>query len=135
MFFIFTFGAGHTEYGDPYIAKWTDTNGNRCERQIPRPHICSLYFQNCNGIDVHNQMRQKELGLEKCWVTSDGYFHIITTLFGITVVDAWRGYKRSLMESHRHKNLSLLKFVDMLAYDMLNNKIQDQEPEDSSSSF
>ena len=138
MCFIFNEGAGHTEPGQPYIAKWTDKNGNRCERRIPRPQVCSTYFQNSNGIDVHNQMRQKELKLEKCWVTADGYFRIITSLFGITVVDAWRGYRRSTRPSHRHHNLPLLKFVDMLVLDMLNNDLKgdsDATTEDSISAI
>ena len=80
-------------------------------------------------------MRQKELALEKCWVTSDGFFRIITTLFGITVVDAWRGYKRSLLTTHRHKNVPLLKFVDMMVLDLLTNEMKDEEIEDSISSF
>jgi len=91
----------------PYLAKWTDKNGNRLERRIARPQVCSLFFENNNKNDIHNQMRQYELRLEKCWVTFDGYFRIITTLLGITTIDAWRGYQKSTRPSHRHSNLPL----------------------------
>ena len=134
--FIFTEGAGHTESGEPYIAKWTDKNGNRCERRIPRPQVCSTYFTKCNGIDVHNQMRQKELKLEKCWVTANGYFRICTSLFGMVIVDGWRGYQRSTRPSHRHYNLSLMKFADMSVLDMLTNELDDDVTlDDSISNF
>ena len=105
MYFLFTKGAGHTEPGSAYEAKWTDVNGNRCKRYVPRPQVCSLYFSNCNGIDVHNQMRQKILRLEKCWVSQDGYFRILTTIFGICVVDAWHGYQASTNLNHRQNKL------------------------------
>ena len=135
MYFIFTKGAGHTEPGTAYEAKWTDTHGNRCKRYVPRPHVCSIFFGNCNGIDVHNQMRQKILRLEKCWVSMDGYFRILTTIFGICVVDSWRGYMASLNPCHRHCKLKLMDFVDMLAKDMVENTLQDKAELDSSSSF
>jgi hypothetical protein len=92
LMFIMTDGVGHTEPGEPYLAKWIDNNLNQMHRRIPRPAAVSFYFNHSNVVDIHNQQRQKELRLEKCWVTQDGYFRIITTLIGITVVDAWRGY-------------------------------------------
>jgi hypothetical protein len=96
LMFIMTEGAGHTEPGEPgepYIAKWVDDNSNQMQRRINRPDVLSFYFNHSNIVDVHNQQHQKELRLEKCWVTQDGYFRIITTLIGITVVDAWRAYR------------------------------------------
>ena len=57
--FIWTKGAGHTEPGKPYVAKWHDARSNRCEKWIDRPSVVSFYFEKCNGIDVENMMRQK----------------------------------------------------------------------------
>lgn len=88
LMFIMTEGVGHTEPGEPYVAKWIDENLNQMHRRIPRPSALSFYFNHSNTVDIHNQQRQKELRLEKCWVTQDGFFRIITTLIGITVVDA-----------------------------------------------
>lgn len=68
-------------------------------------------------------MRQKELKLENWWVTYDGYFQIITTLFRITIIDDWRaGYCRSTCPSNHHHKIALLDFVlEMLLLDMLAN--------------
>ena len=123
LMFIFTEGAGHTEPGAPYIAKWRDNNHNPCTKPIDRPSVISFYFKRSNGIDVHNQQRQKELRLEECWVTTDGYFRIITTLFGMTVVDSWRGYLHHTHPNHRHHKMELLDFVDCLTFDLLHNKM------------
>ena len=54
--FIWTRGAGHTEPGKPYIAKWRDHNGNHAECPIPRPAVLSFYFKRSNGIDIANIM-------------------------------------------------------------------------------
>jgi len=58
LFFIFTEGAGHTEYKKEYAyeAKWKDENLNTLlsTRMIDQPHVCHLYFFNCNAVDVLN---------------------------------------------------------------------------------
>ena len=72
MLFVFTKGAGHTEPGNPCVARWKDDNGNSCTRRVSRPEVCSKYFANCNAVDVHNQSRQFDLRLEKHWVTQSG---------------------------------------------------------------
>ena len=125
--FIWTRGAGHTEPGNPYVAKWKDRNGNNAERLIPRPSIVSFYFERSNGIDVANMMRQDTLRLEKCWVTQDGYFRILTSLMGSNIVDAWRLYLHHCRNNHRHRNITLIDFSSMLAHDMLTNSLEDQE--------
>ena len=56
LFFIATKGAGHTEPGEPYVAKWKDKNLNTLTREVPRPEIVSKYFQKSNVIDVNNQL-------------------------------------------------------------------------------
>lgn len=125
MCFIFNEGAASTEEGTPYRARWVDENGNSMVREVPRPHVCAIYFGLSNVIDVLNQQRQKELRLEKHWVTRDGYFRIITSVFGINVVDCWRGYMHHLPNRHRHKNIQLIDFVNMLAYDCTYNNLSD----------
>jgi len=73
-------------------------------------------------IDVLNQSRQSDLKLEKHWITQDGYFRLATTLLGITVTDAWRGYQWHLDKTHRHKELSIVEFADILAFDCFENQ-------------
>ena len=97
-------------------------------RLVPRPEVCSKYYIHSNKIDVHNQCRQFELRLEKHWVTHCGFFRIVTTLFGITVCDAWLGYKHHLPDVHPHKNMSILQFASVLARDCLENEYGNTRP-------
>lgn len=98
--FIATKGAGHTQAGVPYEARWKDQNKNTMSRKIYRPEIVSKYYAHCNKIDIHNQSRQFDLRLEKQMITHDGYLRIITTIMGITIVDAWKGYRHHLHPLH-----------------------------------
>ena len=129
--FLFTEGASWTEQGEPYKARFQDNNGNSMIRDVLRPACCSHYFKISNVIDVHNQQRQKELRLEKMWVTQDGFFRLITTIFGICVVDCWFAYKHHLAENHRHKNCDLISFTNMMAKDLLDNEEKDMIEVDS----
>lgn len=121
MFFLFNKGAGNTESGVPYCAKWKDENGNSRYRDILRPEVCSKYFTHCNKIDSHNQSRQFDLKLEKMWVINDGFFRIITIIFGMTIVNVWNASKYHTNCGHPHKKLSVLGFASILAKGMLNN--------------
>ena len=95
LHFVTTHGAGSTTKGKPYKMKYNDQYGNVCYRDVPRPAIISRNFEHSNCVDVHNQMRQSHLALEECWVTTNGWFRIFTTLIGMTVTDLW-----FLRESH-----------------------------------
>ena len=119
--FIATKGSGHTEPGIPYEARWKDENGATMYKEVERPDIISRYFTNSNVIDVGNQSRQHDLRLEQHWITADGFFRNITTLFGINVVDSWKGYRYHLDRSHRHKNIDLIGYTKILIWDMFNN--------------
>ena len=119
--FLATKGVGHTEPGKAYEARWKDEHNNTQSREIPRPAICSTYFEHCNAIDVQNQSRQFDLHLDKQWITNDGYFRIATTVFGMTIVDMWHGYQYHLNHQHRHKSLTAVQFASILAKDCLNN--------------
>ena len=125
LYFIFTKGSAHTE-NDPeydYIASWRDENYNEHTRRVLRPHAAFVYFNISNCIDVLNQSRQFDLKLEKQWVCRSGFFRIVTTLFGVTVVDCWKCYLWRLGHNHHWKKLPLLDFVNMLAKDMLENNL------------
>jgi hypothetical protein len=54
--------------------KFPDEHGNIHVREVPRPVVVSDYFAACNSVDVHNQLCQYALKLEKKWVTSNPYF-------------------------------------------------------------
>lgn len=121
--FLFSAGAGHTCKGTPYRAKWKDDNGNTVHKFVDRPDVIARYFANSNAVDMHNQSRQGDLQLEKCWITTDGFFRIGTTLFAMTVVDCWKAYVYHLHHRHRHKTITLIDFVSLMAKDLLTNKM------------
>ena len=85
-------GAGSTEAGKPYEAKFPDRFGNVCLCYVEQPKMVALIFGFLNVIDVWNQLRQFDLGLEKKWVTTCGYFRILTTFYGFTVAEVYKLY-------------------------------------------
>ena len=72
--FCMTKGAGATTPGTAYIAKFTDGEGLIASREVGRFVAASRYFGYSDRIDMHNNRRQYELGLEKKWVTQDPWF-------------------------------------------------------------
>ena len=72
--FIASENTGSTLPGRGYKARWSDRHKNTHSMKIERPRVVSTYFEKRNCIDVHNQVRQAELALEKYWVTKCGYF-------------------------------------------------------------
>ena len=75
--------------GTPYKATFQDKFGNVQFRNVAQPQCASRYFRYANSIDVHNQMRQKVLGLEEKWKTTDCWLRVWTTLIGMTVTDLY----------------------------------------------
>jgi hypothetical protein len=130
--FVATKGAGHTENGVSYVAKWKNKHRNTLTRNIPRPEIISKYYTSSNVIDKGNQSRQSHLRLEKHWVTEDGFFRLITTLFGICITDCWLGYKHHLHPNHHHKKteIEIVSFASILAKDCLYNSYSSDYCED-----
>ena len=119
LVFISTKGAGSTQPGQPYLAKFPDKFGNVCTREVARPEIISNYFNRSNVVDLHNQARQAELALEKKWVTQNAFFRLYTTLLGMIVIDTWKGLRASNRYLH-----SVSNFADILAQEMLDEASQ-----------
>ena len=120
--FLYNHGAGTIQRGEPYVAKWKDRRGNTHTKYVPRPDVISRYFADSNKVDTHNQARQFDLHLEKAWVSRCGFFRLATTLFGLCVVDAWKGYKHHLCPRHRHYDIGIKAFTSILCKDLLENK-------------
>ena len=112
--FIVTKGAGSTVASRPYKARFPDVYGNVHACNVPRPEVLNKYFNHCNAVDGHNQLRQGHLALKKCWVTVDPFFRILSTLVGMQVTD--------LLQLHRKfKSRTLVKmpintFADRIAF-------------------
>ena len=126
--FLFDKGAGSIKPGEPYVAKWKDQYLNTVSKLVPRPDVIAKYFKSSNKIDVHNQSRQHDLGLEKAWVTRCGYFRLNTTILGICAVDAWKTYRHHLNHRHRHHNINLKDFISILTKDLLENTLTRRAP-------
>ena len=71
---------GMTTSGKPYRAAHVDEHSNLIPKYVKRPEVMSKYFQYNDVIDNINSQRQKDLALEKKWVTQDGFFRIFTTV-------------------------------------------------------
>ena len=119
--FITTGNAGHTMPGVPYEAKWTNDDGSKGSRLIPRPDVISKYYLHSNQIDKHNHARQGVLAIEKNVVTTCGYFRLFSTYLGITVTDTWKLYRSHLGETHPNKNISIIAFSNILCLTNLLN--------------
>ena len=127
--FIATEGAGHTGDGDPYEAKWLDSNGRMASRKISRPHMLSEYFKYSNQIDKHNHARQSQLAIEKNVITQCGYFRLWCTYLGITVTDTWKLYRHHLGEQMANKDISILAFANILCKTHLLNDYSNSQNE------
>ena len=117
LVFLMTKGAGSTEKGEPYEARFPDKFGNLCVRYVARPQVISLYFKYSNVVDVHNQSRQADLSLEKKWVTEDCYFRIYTTILGMILTDTWKLFRD---RHHRgFRKVTIIEFADILAKELI----------------
>ena len=65
LHFVMTENAGDTFPDDPYEMKYTDSYDNIGTRFVDHPEAISKFFASSNVIDMHNQLRQDLLQLEK----------------------------------------------------------------------
>ena len=128
LHFIMTEGAGSTHGGVPYLCQFRNKNGTVVKKKIPRPDFISKYFACANTVDVHNQIRQGTIKLEKRWITHDGYFRLWTTILGIIGTDMYLGYKHAVNianydrgRKHKDYHLGVRDFLARVAYDLIKN--------------
>jgi hypothetical protein len=67
--------------------KYTDSYWNACTHYVNQPEVISNSFAQSITIDVHNQLHQDLLKLEKKWITKHPFFCLGTTMIGINVTD------------------------------------------------
>lgn len=123
LLFLCSENAGSLTAGSPYVARFSDSNGNMHSREVQRPEAICKYFKRSNSIDRHNQLRQGFLRLEKSWVTKCCWFRMATTAVGMTLTDAFLLASRSDMPVFKSKTIH--EFADMVAWDLMNNKCSD----------
>ena len=113
LHFIFNEPAGSTTDGSPYIMKFPDEHGNVVSRDITRPVIIGDFFSQSNCVDVHNQLRQYGLHLEKKWITNQPYLRLHTTLVSIITVDTYHlSHFHSIMQKHKATGMCRLRNID-----------------------
>jgi hypothetical protein len=122
-FFLGTWNSGSTLPGKPYVAKWPDKYGHVNQRDIICPDCIGNYFAKSNTIDIGNQLRQNESGLERCWCKRDPRFWIASTVIGITVVDAFLLAQFSAPSCAKLTKMSAQDFAMHTVKDMWTYKI------------
>lgn len=110
---------------DPHVKKRfkvDDNNQKFCKvvyRTVPRPEIVKMYFEAACQIDVHNHMRQGVLAIEDQVGTKDHLFRLFTTIFGMSIVDAYKIY---CIANRLNDKEGLKSFVNAGAVCLLTNE-------------
>ena len=126
LFFAWPKGAARCVPGEPYIATFVDGTGNRVAREVMRLSVLSRYFAYANVVDVHDQYRQDCLDLEYTWVTKDCWFRLFTTILGVVITDSYLAVTRGLNPRDPDKEMTMMKFADRLALELIENDDEDQ---------
>jgi hypothetical protein len=100
---------GSTGPGNPYEMKFADEHGNVCICKVSCPEVISELFDDINCMDVHNQLQQYAIRLEKKWITSNPFFCLHTTMVGINVVDC---YQLATYHKLTHKDSAVYSRID-----------------------
>jgi len=126
LLFVLTKNAGSTTLGEPYHRKYIDSFGNISTHYVDWPQVISNFFGSSNKIDIHNQLHQDCLKLEKQWITQDPYFHLGTTFVGINVTDTFllENYHKLINYSsnaceEKELKVSTQRFSGILAHQLI----------------
>lgn len=125
-FFILPEGAAPTTRGHPYFTRFTDGNRNVMTRAVDRPVVASRYFGKFSKVDVSDQRRQHELGLEMKWVVKgeeSGKFRMATTIFGQGVIDTMQTLRGQSHPGHPIRSVTTKDFAESLASEMVDNEL------------
>jgi hypothetical protein len=79
-----------------YMSYFEDDYGNVGSKEINCPKLAHLLYDYLPLSDEHNKQRQKNLGLERKWLTRNCWFRLLTTLMGICIVDLHLLYRNIL---------------------------------------
>ena len=119
-------GAAPTTPGEPYVTKWPDEFGNILTREVERPAMPSRYFGTFNQVDINDQLRQHELGLERKHIGKGdkaGKYRIRTTVMGVHAVDTMLAVHSHSHSGHPIRDTTTKEFMEKLAEEMIDNTI------------
>ena len=113
-----------------YETSFEDDFGVTQYRQVERPCISHFLYDFLPLIDEHNKQRQSILGLERCWLTKDCWFRLVTTVVGMSVVDMHRWHRNKITggnaveprEGTYAEDLVVREFADLLTAKLATNK-------------
>jgi len=92
--------------------------------QVPRPNVIADLFNNFNGVDHHDLLRQGLLDLERVgWATQKWHIRVISSIISICIVDSYLIWK---MENEKvglaqKKEYNLFEYCANLAFKLINN--------------
>ncbi len=90
-----------------YETHFEDEFGVVTTKKIARPHLLEWVYDYLPLIDKHNKQRQSILALEKKWPTKNCWFHLLTTLVGMSVVDLFWIYLNH--DRAHYKDMTILQ--------------------------
>lgn len=70
------------------VVTWNSEEGNY--QRMMRPSVFRDYYLARNGVDVHNQVRQDRLCLERSWRTQNFQHRFFSFFMGIAEANAWK---------------------------------------------
>ncbi|KAL7537556.1 hypothetical protein ACHAWF_005802 [Thalassiosira exigua] len=119
-----------------YTLKFEDDFGNTQEKELPRPTIAHFLYEFLPLIDEHNKAHQNVLALEKCWLTKNCWFRLMTTFVGMAVIDVQRWDRNmrqngkghcALEEADEDRDSESKKMVNMIARPFRTGKFRYRE--------
>ena len=87
-------------------------------KETRRCEMVSAFFDNFHWIDVHDHLRQGVLALEQHWLTKNWVMRLFATILGVIATDCF--YASKFTHPDEMKNMSLLDYIDRLAFQLIN---------------
>ena len=97
--FVSTCGSTNA-HEEKYLTIFEDDWANVNYEEINRPSICHHFHEWLTMIDEHNRGRQNILDLENMWKTKDCWFHLNTTITGMSTVYCHRWIRSHMRKLH-----------------------------------
>jgi len=119
-YFVSTCGKT-TKHPEKYVSSFEDEFGNTSCKELDRPSIAHFLHEFLPLIDEHNKQRQSLLNLERCWLTKDCWFRLLTTVVGVCVVNMhrwdrnqWCNQRHNLGSEDDDDCIQIVKFSDLI---------------------
>lgn len=81
---------------------------------IPRPVMVEQFFRHFAAIDIHDHYRQGVLEMERTWHTKTWWHRIFATVWSITIVNTYFGYRLDYKRDHDNSDDGMDSFHDFL---------------------